>query len=182
MTLHKLVKRSRVDRPDRFCLAAVDPTDGGDLDKHEAGAILANDIQRLVDLQERLYAENRWAVLVVLQGMDAAGKDSVIKHVMTGLNPQGCEVHSFKAPSHEELDHDFLWRAGYRLPARGRIGIFNRSYYEEVLVVRVHPELLQPQRLPPGLLGRNIWNHRFKAVRAFERHLARNGTAVVKFF
>jgi len=120
-------------------------------------------------------------VLIVLQAMDAAGKDGVIKHVMSGVNPQGCEVHSFKAPSDEELQHDFLWRAATRLPARGRIGIFNRSYYEEVLVVRVHPEMLKRQKLPPSLTGKVLWKHRFSAIRNFERHLARNGMVVLKF-
>ena len=119
-----------------------------------------------------LYANGRWAVLIVLQGMDAAGKDGVIKHVMSGINPQGCEVHAFKAPSSEELEHDFLWRAGKHLPERGRIGIFNRSHYEEVLVVRVHPDMLERQKLPPSLIGKDIWKHRFKEIRAFERHLA----------
>ena len=123
-----------------------------------------------------------WAVLVVLQAMDAAGKDGVIKHVMSGINPQGCEVHPFKAPSAEELDHDFLWRVGKRLPSRGRIGIFNRSHYEEVLVVRVHQEFLERQKIPKTLIGKDIWKQRFKDIRAFERHLARNGTRVIKFF
>ena len=144
--------------------------------------MLAEGIERLTDLQERLYADGRWSVLIVLQAMDAAGKDSVIKHVMSGINPQGCEVHSFKQPSEEELAHDFLWRVGQRLPANGRIGIFNRSHYEEVLTVRVHPELLERQQLPKGLAGKDIWQQRFEDIRAFERHLARNGTLVLKFF
>jgi PPK2 family polyphosphate:nucleotide phosphotransferase len=184
MKQQSIARRYRIEDGEDFRLAAFDPADkaGLDFDKDEFKSLLAADVHRLSDLQERLYAQDRWAVLVVLQAMDAAGKDSVIKHVMTGLNPQGCEVHSFKAPSREELEHDFLWRAGARLPARGRIGIFNRSYYEEVLVVRVHPEFLQQQRLPLDLLGKNIWKHRFKAIRAFERHLARNGTRVLKFF
>ena len=126
--------------------------------------------------------QDRWAVLVVLQGMDAAGKDGVIKHVMAGINPQGCQVHPFKAPSADELDHDFLWRAAIRLPARGDINIFNRSYYEEVLVVRVHPEILARQKLPAKLIGKDIWKERFEDIRAFERHLARSGVAVLKFF
>ena len=152
------------------------------LDKDEAEAHLADDVERLADLQERLYAEDRWAVLVILQGMDAAGKDGVIKHVMSGVNPQGCEVHSFKAPSAEELDHDFLWRYAKRLPERGRIGIFNRSYYEEVLIARVHPDVLAPQKLPraarrQGHLGAALRGH--PRLRA---HLARNGTLVLKFF
>ena len=144
--------------------------------------MLADGIKRLSDLQERLYAQDRWAVLAVFQAMDAAGKDGVIKHVMSGVNPQGCQVHAFKAPSPEELDHDFLWRIAKALPERGRIGIFNRSYYEEVLVVRVHPEILARQRLPPTLIGKDIWKERFKGIRDFERHLARNGTLVLKFF
>jgi PPK2 family polyphosphate:nucleotide phosphotransferase len=144
--------------------------------------MLAEGLERLADLQERLYASDRWSVLIVLQAMDAAGKDSVIEHVMSGLNPQGVEVHSFKQPSAEELDHNFLWRAARHLPERGRIGIFNRSYYEEVLVVRVHPELLEQQRLPESLSGKDIWRQRFDDIRAFERHLARNGTLILKFF
>ncbi len=133
------------------------------------------------ELQQRLYAQGQWGVLMVFQGMDAAGKDGVIKHVISGINPQGCEVHSFKAPSADELAHDFLWRTGKDVPARGRIGIFNRSHYEEVLAVRVHPELLERQNLPPSATGKNIWQHRFKSIRAFEHHLARNGTVVLKF-
>src|SRR5262245_60421679 len=184
MNLEKLIKRFRVDDPDRFRLASFDPADTGglNLDKDEATAVLAEDLGRLSDLQERLYASDRWSLLVVLQAMDAAGKDGVIKHVMTGLNPQGCSVHPFKAPSHEELDHDFLWRVAMRLPERGRIGIFNRSHYEEVLVARVHKEVLERQQLPPKLAGKDIWKHRFKSIRGFERHLAQNGTVVLKFF
>jgi PPK2 family polyphosphate:nucleotide phosphotransferase len=144
-------------------------------------AILAQGIARIIDLQQRLYAHGQWAVLLVFQGMDAAGKDGVVKHVMSGINPQGCEVHAFKAPSSEELEHDFLWRTGRDVPARGRIGIFNRSHYEEVLVVRVHPEMLERQNLPPAATGKDIWKHRFKEIRAFERHLTRNGTLVLKF-
>jgi PPK2 family polyphosphate:nucleotide phosphotransferase len=136
----------------------------------------------LSELQERLYACDRWSVLIVLQAMDAAGKDSVIKHVTAGLNPQGVEVHPFKQPSVEELDHNFLWRAARHLPERGRIGIFNRSYYEEVLVVRVHQKLLEQQKLPASLSGKDIWQKRFEDIRAFERHLARNGTLILKFF
>jgi PPK2 family polyphosphate:nucleotide phosphotransferase len=143
--------------------------------------MLEDGIARLRKMQQRLYADGQWAVLVVFQGMDAAGKDSVVKHVMSGINPQGCAVHSFKAPSAEELEHDFLWRVAKALPARGCIGIFNRSHYEEVLVVRVHPDLLERQNLPSGATGKNIWKHRFKEIRAFEQHLARNGTVVLKF-
>ena len=177
-----ILKHYRVDAPDRFQLKSVDCADTGAIDKDAAQSMLADDVQRLSDLQRRLYAEDRWAVLIVLQGMDAAGKDGVVAHVMSGVNPQGCEVRSFKAPSVEELDHDFLWRTSTRLPARGRIGIFNRSYYEDVLVVRVHPELLRREKVPGTLIGKNIWEERFQDIRAFERHLARNGTLVLKFF
>jgi PPK2 family polyphosphate:nucleotide phosphotransferase len=177
-----ILKHYRVDEPDRFRLASVDCADTGDTDKDAAGSLLAEDVKRLTDLQERLYAEHRWAMLIVLQGMDAAGKDGVISHVMSGVNPQGCEVHPFKAPSAEELDHDFLWRSAERLPARGRIGIFNRSYYEDVLVVRVHPELLERQKVSRKLIGKHIWEQRFQDIRAFERHLVRSGVLVLKFF
>jgi len=184
MKLEKLIRHFRIDDPDHFQLASFDPGDTGglDLDKDEAKAVLAGDLDRLSELQEQLYADDRWSLLIVLQAMDAAGKDGVIKHVMTGLNPQGCLVHPFKAPSPSELEHDFLWRAAQYLPARGNIGIFNRSHYEEVLVVRVHPELLEHQRIPKELVGKDIWKERFKSIRAFERHLARNGTVVLKFF
>jgi PPK2 family polyphosphate:nucleotide phosphotransferase len=178
----KFLKHYRVDQPDRFRLASVDCADTGDIDKDAASSMLAENVKRLSDLQERLYANSRWAVLIVLQGMDAAGKDGVIAHVMSGVNPQGCDVHSFKAPSTEELDHDFLWRSTIRLPARGHIGIFNRSYYEDVLVVRVHPELLERQKIPRTLIGKDIWEERFQDIRAFEGHLARNGVLVLKFF
>jgi PPK2 family polyphosphate:nucleotide phosphotransferase len=180
----KLIERYRVDDADRFQLAAFDPADTGglDLDKDKCSTTLAHDIERLAKLQERLYAHDRWALLVVLQGMDASGKDGVIKHVMSGLNPQGCEVHPFKLPSEQELDHDFLWRAVARLPKRGQIGIFNRSHYEEVLAVRVRPDLLARQKLPDVLVTKDIWKERFKDIRDFERHLARNGVAVLKFF
>jgi len=184
MKLEHIARRFRIDRPDKFRLADHDPTDccGLTIDKSDAKAMLDDGIARLSELQQKLYANDRWSVLIVLQAMDAAGKDSVIKHVMTGLNPQGVEVHPFKQPSAEELDHDFLWRAGKRLPERGRIGIFNRSHYEEVLVVRVHPELLANQKLPARLAGRDIWQQRFDDIRCFERHLARGGTLVLKFF
>jgi len=184
MKLEHLAQRFRVDKPDKFRLADCDPADccGLTIDKEEAKRILDDGIARLSALQEKLYADDRWSVLIVLQAMDAAGKDSVIKHVMTGLNPQGVEVHPFKAPSAEELDHDFLWRAGKRLPERGRIGIFNRSHYEEVLVVHVHPELLARQKLPAGLADKDIWQRRFDDIRHFERHLARSGTLILKFF
>jgi PPK2 family polyphosphate:nucleotide phosphotransferase len=178
------IKRFRIDDPGKFRLASFDPaqTAGLDFDKSQAKGRLAEDIKRLAELQKRLYADGRWAVLIVLQGMDAAGKDGVIGHVMTGLNPQGFDVRAFKAPSAEELAHDFLWRSAVRLPERGRIGIFNRSYYEEVGVVRVHPEFLERQKLPPKLVKKDIWENRFKEIRDFERHLANNGTRVLKFF
>ena len=151
-------------------------------DKEEARALLQRDIERLAALQDRLYAQDRWAILLIFQAMDAAGKDGTIKHVMSGVNPQGCEVFSFKVPSAEDLDHDFLWRTTKCLPERGRIGIFNRSYYEEVLVVRVHPELLEKQKLPPRLVTKDVWKDRYESIAAFERHLVRNGTVVLKFF
>jgi len=184
MPSDKFIQRYRIDNPDRFRIADFDTADtaGLKLDKDEVKALLAEDAKRLGELQERLYAEDKWSVLVVLQGMDTAGKDGVIEHVMAGVNPQGCVVHAFKAPSAEEIDHDFLWRSAVRLPERGRIGIFNRSHYEEVLVVRVHPDLLERQKLPSSLMGKDIWEHRFKGIRGFERHLARSGTIVLKFF
>ena len=183
MKLATVVERCRVDKPKHFRLADHDPAErfGLSTDLEEVKAILADGIARIEELQQRLYAHGQWGVLLVLQGMDSAGKDGVIKHVMSGVNPQGCEVHAFKAPSAEELEHDFLWRTGKDVPARGRIGIFNRSHYEEVLVVRVHPEMLKRQNLPPSATGKNIWKHRFKEIRAFERHLVRNGTLVLKF-
>jgi PPK2 family polyphosphate:nucleotide phosphotransferase len=184
MKAAKLIKRFRVAGADKFRLSDYDPADTGglDMEKDAAKALLDTGVQRLSDLQERLYADDRWSVLLVFQAMDAAGKDSAIKHVMSGINPQGCQVHSFKQPSAEELDHDFLWRCAVRLPQRGRIGIFNRSYYEDVLVVRVHPELLARQRVPEELKGKAIWKERFHSIRSFERHLASNGTLILKFF
>ena len=183
MKLDRIARRFRIDKPKHFRLRDHDPADccGLTVDKAEAKALLDEGIQRLTELQQRLWASNTWSVLIVLQAMDAAGKDSLIKHVMSGVNPQGVEVHSFKQPSVEELDHDFLWRTTQRLPSRGRIGIFNRSYYEEVLVVRVHNNLLAEERLPAGV-DKKIWKHRFDDIRAFEQHLARNGTLVLKFF
>ncbi|HEX8828835.1 MAG TPA: polyphosphate kinase 2 family protein [Xanthobacteraceae bacterium] len=179
----KMLKACRVEKPKHFRLADYDPAErfGLSADVEDAKAALADDIAQLEKLQEALYADGRWAVLIVLQGMDAAGKDGVIKHVMSGINPEGCEVHSFKTPSEEERAHDFLWRIAKALPERGQIGIFNRSHYEEVLVVRVHPELLAGQKLPPGLTGEDIWKHRFKDIRAFEHRLVGNGTLVLKF-
>jgi PPK2 family polyphosphate:nucleotide phosphotransferase len=184
MKISHIIRQIRIDRPETFRLAACDPkhTHGIEIGKEAAQAHLADDIKRLADLQERLWAENRWAVLVVLQGMDASGKDGIIKHVMAGINPQGCEVHSFKTPTSEELDHDFLWRHAIRLPERGRIGIFNRSYYEEVLIVRVHPEVLAREKLPKQVITPRIWQQRFEDIRTFERTLAHNGVLVLKFF
>ncbi len=183
MKLSKIVKRYRVGNPRKFRLSDVDPADTCDLDfdKDDAKEMLADSTRRLSDLQELLYAQDQWSILLIFQAMDAAGKDGVIKHVLSGVNPQGCEVHAIKAPTALELDHDFLWRCATRLPERGRIGIFNRSYYEEVLVVRVHPELLQRQKLPPSLVDKDIWEQRYKAIRGFERHVSQNGTKVLKF-
>jgi PPK2 family polyphosphate:nucleotide phosphotransferase len=180
----EITKRFRITDGRKFRLAGIDPSDtcGIDIEKNEAKALLAKGAKRLSDLQERLYAEHQWAILVVLQGLDAVGKDSVIKHVLSEVNPQGCDVNSFKAPSQVELDHDFLWRASIVLPRRGHIGIFNRSYYEEVLVVRVHPEFLARQGLPPKLVTKDIWQERYEDINAFELHLARNGIAPLKFF
>jgi PPK2 family polyphosphate:nucleotide phosphotransferase len=184
MVQKRFVKPYRVDKPKRFRLADCDPADCGGLtyDKAEAKAELAEGVARLAELQERLYAQNEWALLVVFQAMDAAGKDGAIEHVFSGVNPQGCEVTSFKAPTAHELDHDFLWRCMLRLPARGMIGIFNRSYYEEVLVVRVHPGLLDRQRLPARLVTQAVWAERYEDIRAFERYLTRQGVVIVKFF
>ena len=181
----ELIKPFRVTDRQSFRLKDFDPADTLDLnseDKPRAKEGLTAGIEVLAKLQDKLYAQNRWAVLVILQAMDTAGKDSVIKHVMSGVNPQGCQVHSFKAPSGEELDHDYLWRCARRLPERGIIGLFNRSYYEETLVVRVHPELLEKQKLPPELVTKNIWKERFQDIRRFERYLTRNGIVVRKFF
>jgi PPK2 family polyphosphate:nucleotide phosphotransferase len=183
MNLKKLVKHFRVDDPDKFKIADVDPreTCGLKIEKGEAKAMLAESVKRLSGLQEKLYAQDRWAMLAIFQAMDAGGKDSAIEHVMSGVNPQGCQVHSFKAPSAQELDHDFMWRTTAALPERGRIGIFNRSYYEEVLVVRIHPEILARQKLPGHLVTKDIWKQRFQDIRNFESYLARNGTAIHKF-
>ena len=181
--LKNLAKRYRVDKPKTFRLKDVNPGDTDGLkSKAKAEAALQSGIERLSALQERLYAQDRWAVLLIFQAMDAAGKDGTIEHVMSGVNPQGCQVSSFKAPSAEEIDHDFLWRTVRHLPERGRIGIFNRSYYEEVLVVRVHPEILAAQRLPPSLVTKSIWKQRFEDIAAHERYLSRNGVVIRKFF
>jgi PPK2 family polyphosphate:nucleotide phosphotransferase len=184
MKAAEIARRFRIDKPDTFRLADHDcgGTGGLDIGKKDAKAMLEDGVKTLSELQERLYADDRRAVLLIFQAMDAAGKDSVIKHVMSGVNPQGCQVFSFKAPSAEELDHDFLWRIARRLPERGRIGIFNRSHYEEVLVVRVHPEFLDAQKLPPTLRRDDIWSQRFESIRDFERHVVRSGTCVLKFF
>ena len=179
----RLAARFTVSKGGRFRLAAVDPEDTGGIEsKDHAAALLDEGVDRLRAAQEKLYAQGTWAMLLIFQAMDAAGKDSTIKHVMSGVNPQGCQVFSFKAPSAEDLAHDFLWRTTRCLPERGRIGIFNRSYYEEVLVVRVHPKLLGAQRLPPAIVTKRIWKERFDDINAFERHLVRNGIVVCKFF
>ena len=175
----------RVANGSRFKLPDVDPGDTAHLnreDKPAAQEALAIGRNALATLQDKLYAQDRWSVLLVFQAMDAAGKDGVIKHVMSGVNPQGCQVTSFKAPTTEELDHDYMWRCAKNLPERGRIGIFNRSYYEEVLVVKVHPEYLEAQKLPPSLVGKHVWDERYEDIRNFESYLARNGTIIRKFF
>jgi PPK2 family polyphosphate:nucleotide phosphotransferase len=176
-------KPYRVEHGKKFRLRDHDPADTGKLHSQEhAGELLAKGVARMAELQDKLYAQDRWGLLLIFQAMDAAGKDGVIKHVMSGVNPQGCQVYSFKSPSPEELDHDYLWRNMKCLPERGRIGIFNRSYYEEVLIVRVHPEILANERLPAPLVTKNIWEERFQDIRAFERYLSRNGLVIRKFF
>jgi PPK2 family polyphosphate:nucleotide phosphotransferase len=181
----KLSRPYRIDEGSKFKLKDIDPDDTGPFspdDKPRAQEALAQGIEALTKLQDKLYAQDRWAVLLIFQAMDAAGKDSAIKHVMSGVNPQGCEVHSFKVPSDEELDHDFMWRCHRKLPERGRIGIFNRSYYEEVLVVRVHPEILGNQKLPSELVTKHIWKERYQDICSTERHFSRNGVVIRKFF
>jgi len=190
--IQKIVKNARelaspyaVTDGRRFRLKDFDPRDTGPLkaaDKPRAADALREGIEAMAELQDKLYAQDQWSLLLIIQAMDAAGKDGVIKHVMSGLNPQGCQVASFKAPSPEELDHDYLWRCQRHLPERGRIGIFNRSYYEEVLVVRVHPEILHGQKLPAPLVDKKVWDRRYKDIAAFERYLGNNGTVVRKFF
>lgn len=180
--LQSYTRPFRVDGTKHFDLSAHHPAQKGDLHKQSAHKLIAENSRRLSYLQEKLYAQDRWSLLLIFQGMDAAGKDSAIKHVMSGVNPQGCQVHSFKTPSPMELDHDFMWRAYTRLPERGQIGIFNRSYYEECLIVRVHPEMLEQEKIPRKLVTKNIWRERFEDMVAFERYLARNGTIVLKFF
>lgn len=185
----RLVARHSVTDGGKFRLAKCDPGDTGPFvdgeraaAKESTKAQLADGVKILAEMQDKLYAQDRWSLLLVFQAMDAAGKDGVIKHVMSGINPQGCEVHAFKAPSAEELDHDFMWRCSRVAPRRGMIGIFNRSYYEEVLVVRVHGEYLKSQQLPPELVTADIWTERFQDIRKYERYLARNGTVIRKFF
>jgi PPK2 family polyphosphate:nucleotide phosphotransferase len=184
-TSSKLSKPYRITNGKKFRLKDIDPGDIGDLkaeDKSRAKEALQIGVQALKELQDVLYAQDRWSLLLIFQAMDAAGKDGAIKHVMSGINPQGCQVSSFKGPSSEDLDHDYLWRCVKHLPERGRIGIFNRSYYEETLVVRVHPEFLAAQKLPKECVTKHIWEERFQDIRALERYLHRNGTVVVKFF
>ena len=192
MKIKKVVKRARqfakpfrVTNGDKFRLKRYDPRDTLGLKseaKPRAKEALQVGVQALAELQDMLYAQDRWAVLLIFQAMDAAGKDGAIKHVMSGVNPQGCDVHSFKSPSPEELNHDYLWRIHKSVPERGKIGIFNRSYYEEVLVVRVHPPFLRAQKLPDGLVGKDIWEERYEDINAFERYLTRNGVVIRKFF
>jgi PPK2 family polyphosphate:nucleotide phosphotransferase len=183
--LSRFLDPYRITSGKRFRLKDHDPGDTGGLgseDKPEARRILASGVERMAELQEKLYASDQWGMLLVFQAMDAAGKDGTIKHVLSGVNPQGCQVNSFKQPSPEELDHDFLWRTQRAAPERGRIGIFNRSYYEEVLVVRVHPQILAGQHLPARLVGKKVWEQRLEDIAGYERYLARNGFAILKFF
>src|SRR5256714_3112958 len=181
--IEKLIEPYIIRDGGRFRLKDFDPGDTGGFkpDKPLAEQVLREDVTRLGDLQEKLYAQDQWAVLLIFQAMDAAGKDGVIKHVMSGVNPQGCQVFSFKQPSTEDLNHDFLWRTSKCLPERGHIGIFNRSYYEEVLVVRVHPDILKNERLPESLVTRDVWQQRFEDICGFENYLAHNGVVVRKF-
>jgi PPK2 family polyphosphate:nucleotide phosphotransferase len=179
----KYSKPYRVEHGKKFRLKDHDPADTARLESVDEGKeLLAKGVSRLAELQEKLYASNQWGMLLIFQAMDAAGKDGAIKHVMSGINPQGCQVYSFKAPSTEELDHDFMWRNMRCLPERGRIGIFNRSYYEEVLVVRVHPEILANEKVPQSLLTKDVWKERFQDISAFERYFSRNGFVIRKFF
>ncbi|HEX4265362.1 MAG TPA: polyphosphate kinase 2 family protein [Verrucomicrobiae bacterium] len=183
ITLKDLSDRYRVCDGKKFRLKDFDPHDTWKLkSKEHANELLQHSLERLAEMQGRLYAQNEWALLLIFQAIDAAGKDGTIKHVMSGINPQGCEVYSFKAPSTEELDHDFLWRCARRLPERGHIGIFNRSYYEETLVVRIHKEFLGKQKLPSTLVTKHLWKERFEDIASFERYLGRNGIIVRKFF
>ena len=183
MKTGKLANKFRIDDGKKFRMKDVDPADTWHWkSKEHADEALAEGIARTADLQDKLYAQDNWALLLIFQAMDAAGKDGAVKHVMSGVNPQGCQVYSFKAPSDVELQHDFLWRTTRDLPERGHIGIFNRSYYEELLIVRVHPEILKGEKAPPSLVGKDIWEQRFEDIRGFERHMARNGTVIRKFF
>src|SRR5580698_8755281 len=183
MKTAKLAHSYRIDDGKHFRLKDFDPADTGRLHSiDQAQDRLQKDIARMAELQSKLYAQDCWALLLVFQAMDAAGKDGTINHVMSGVNPEGCQVYSFKTPSETELQHDFLWRTTQHLPERGHIGIFNRSYYEEVLVVRVHPEILRSQKIPLSLCGKNIWEERYEDIRCFERHMARSGTVIRKFF
>src|SRR5256886_2666010 len=183
-SIRKYVHPFRISKGKGFRLKDFDPGDtcGLKLDKKEAAQLLQHGIAGLAEEQDMLYAQDTWSLLLIFQAMDAAGKDGTIKHVMSGVNPQGCQVVSFKSPSAEDLDHDYLWRCIKSVPERGKIGIFNRSYYEEVLVVRVHPEFLEGQKLPPELVTKRIWDERFQDIRHFERYLSRNGVVVRKFF
>jgi PPK2 family polyphosphate:nucleotide phosphotransferase len=180
--LKPFVEPFRFDGSKEFHLKSQKTNEKGGIDKDRGTRIIEANRKRLNDFQEKLYAQDRWSVLLIFQGMDAAGKDTAIKSVFEGVNPQGCEVTSFKQPSSLELDHDFMWRSNIALPQRGRMGIFNRSYYEECLVTRVHPEILAKQKIPPVLMTRNIWRERFEDISAFENYLARNGTVILKFF
>jgi PPK2 family polyphosphate:nucleotide phosphotransferase len=183
MNTGKLAHKFRIDDGKKFRLKDVDPADTGHWkSKEHADQALGEGIVRTAELQDKLYAQDNWSLLLIFQAMDAAGKDGAVKHVMSGVNPQGCQVYSFKAPSDVELQHDFLWRTTRDLPERGHIGIFNRSYYEEVLIVRVHPEILKGEKTPPSLVGKDIWEERFEDIRSFERHMGRNGTVIRKFF
>jgi PPK2 family polyphosphate:nucleotide phosphotransferase len=181
--LTSLADNYRVNKGKKFRLADFNPDDEGKIkSKDEADALLAEGVKRMSDMQEKLYAQEQWALLLIFQAMDAAGKDGTIKHVMSGINPQGCQVTSFKAPSTTDLMHDYFWRSNVALPERGKIGIFNRSYYEEVLVVRVHPPVLKAEKTPPSLISKHIWKERFQDINAHERYLTRNGLVIRKFF
>jgi PPK2 family polyphosphate:nucleotide phosphotransferase len=183
MKTDKLAKTYRVESGKHFRLKDFDPADTGHWhSKEHAEEALQQGIERTAELQSELYAQDNWSVLLIFQAMDAAGKDGAISHVMSGINPQGCQVYSFKVPTETELQHDFLWRTTCSLPERGHIGIFNRSYYEEVLIVRVHPNILKSQKTPPALVGKKIWDERFEDIRGFERHMTRSGTVIQKFF
>ncbi|MEY2494688.1 MAG: hypothetical protein QOJ45_1180 [Verrucomicrobiota bacterium] len=182
MTRQDFATRYRIESGNKFHLKEIDPGDTGDIDSKEAAAQqLEEGVTRLCELQEKLYAQSEWSLLLIFQAMDAAGKDGAIKHVLSGVNPQGCKVTSWKKPSDEELSHDFLWRASKALPEAGRIGVLNRSYYEEVLMVRVHPDYLENQHIPKKLITKRIWRERFQSINDFERHLTRSGTVVLKF-